>query len=113
VRKQPSKRGDEGTIGGPQLRTLTLASRNRKLMPKQHEFDVFRELGPSTPNEQPQYSGGGKVSEGEEHRPILPGRPKALRLAILAPASGFWYARARVNQLVKTSRPSQAATEEA
>jgi len=52
VRKQTSKRSDEGTIGRPQLRTLMLASEDRELVPQQHEFEVFRELGPPIPNEQ-------------------------------------------------------------
>ena len=76
--KKPSKRSDQGTIGGPQLRTLLLASQDRELVPQQHDFDVVGELGPSTSNEQPQNSREGKVSEGEEHRPILPGRANAL-----------------------------------
>lgn len=54
VRKQPSKRRDQGTIGRPQLRTLMLASQDRQLMAQQHEFAVFSELGPSSSNEQPQ-----------------------------------------------------------
>jgi len=33
VREQTSKRSDQGTIGGPKLRTLMLASQDRELMP--------------------------------------------------------------------------------
>jgi hypothetical protein len=73
VREQPSERRDEGTIGRPRLRTLILASQDRELVPQQHEFDVFRGLGRSSPNEQRQDRGKGQVSEGEEHRAILPG----------------------------------------
>jgi hypothetical protein len=78
ARKQTSKRSDEGTIRRPQLRTLMLASQDRELVPQQHEFDVFRELGPPTPNEQLENSRERKVSEGEEHRPILPGPANAV-----------------------------------
>jgi hypothetical protein len=78
VREQARERGDEGTIGGPKLRTLMLASQDRELVPQQHEFDVLGELGPSASNEQPQNSREGKVSEGEGHRPILPGPAIAL-----------------------------------
>jgi hypothetical protein len=77
-REQPSKRRDQGTIGGPQPRTPMLASQDPELVPQQHEFYVLGELGPSTQNEQPHNSGEGKVSEGEDHRPILPGRANAL-----------------------------------
>lgn len=78
-REQTSKRSDERTIGGSKPRTLILAGQDRELVPQQHEFHVFRELGPSTPNEQPQDSREGKVSKGEERsRPILPGPANAL-----------------------------------
>jgi hypothetical protein len=108
VRKQTSKRSDEGTIGRPQLRTLMLASQDRELVPQQHEFDVFRELGPPTPNEQLQNSRERKVSEGEQHRPILPG-PANADLDTLTPTAfpergsgGFWYPRARQPQRGET-----------
>jgi hypothetical protein len=41
VREQPSKRRDEGTLGGPQPRTLLLASQDPELVPQQHEFHVL------------------------------------------------------------------------
>jgi hypothetical protein len=72
-----------------------LASQDRELVPQHDEFDVLGELGPSTPNEQPQNSREGKVGEGEEHRPILPGLGTPSRLTVLAPSGGFWYPRAR------------------
>jgi hypothetical protein len=82
-----------------QFRALMLASQHRELVPQQHEFDVLIELGPSTPNEQTQDSREGKVSEGEEHEPILPGRTEGgYGSRFVAPSSGFWYSRARVNQ---------------
>jgi hypothetical protein len=61
LRQQSSKRSDEGTIGGPKPRTPILASQHRELVPKQHQLSVLGELGPSTPNEQPQNSNEGKV----------------------------------------------------
>jgi hypothetical protein len=51
LRKQTSKRSDEGTIGWPQCRTLLLASQDRELVAQQHDFDVVGELGPPTSNE--------------------------------------------------------------
>jgi hypothetical protein len=106
VRKQPSKRRDQGTIGRPQLRTLMLASHDRKLMPQQHEFDVFSVFVPSTPNEQPQNSREGKVSEGEEHRPILPGRPKAVRAGDSCALQRFLVlACARTTKALRRAKP--------
>jgi hypothetical protein len=78
VWKQSRKRSDECTIGGPKARTLLLASQDRELVPQQHEFHILGELGPSVPNDQPQNSGEGKVGEGEQHRPILPGSANVL-----------------------------------
>jgi hypothetical protein len=75
--KEPSERRDEGTIGGAKLRARLLARQHRQLVAEQHEFDVFGELGPSTPNEQPQNSGEAKVGEGEQHRAIVPARATA------------------------------------
>ena len=80
-RKETSKRSDEGTIGWAQLRTCLLGRQHRQLVTEHHEFDVFGELGPPTPNEQPQNSREGKVSEREEHRAILPGPATALGVA--------------------------------
>jgi hypothetical protein len=98
-REQTSKRSDERAIGGSKPRTLMLASQDRELVPQHDEFDVLGELGPSTPNEQPQNSREGKVGEGEEHRSILPGPANALTAdRSCALPSGFWYSRARVNQ---------------
>jgi hypothetical protein len=112
VREQPRKRRDEGTVGAPQPPTLMLASQDPELVPQQHEFHVLGELGPSTPNEQPHNSGEGKVSEGEEHRPILPARANApTGLGALAQISGFWYSRAR--ETIYEVATSRAATEQA
>ena len=66
VREQLSKRSDQGTIGGPKLGTLMLASQDRELVPQQHEFHVLGEVGLPPPNEQPQQSSEGNVSEGKE-----------------------------------------------
>lgn len=63
LRKQTSKRSDEGTIGRPKLWSLMLASQHRELVSQHQEFDVFGELGPSIPNEQPQNSREGEASE--------------------------------------------------
>lgn len=105
VREQSSKRSDERAIGGPKPRTLMLASQNRELVPQQHQFHVLGELGLSTPNEQPQNSGEGKVREGEEHR-FDPPRPSKRPQAVLAPFSGFWCPRARVKQTLGRSQNS-------
>src|SRR5206468_5542589 len=78
VREQSSKRSDERTIGGPQPRTLMLASQNRELVAQQHQLNVLGELGSPTANEQPQDGSKGEVSEGEEHRAILPGPANGL-----------------------------------
>jgi hypothetical protein len=67
VREQTSKRSDQGTVGRPKLRTLMLASQDRNLVPKQHEFHVLGEVGLPPSNEQPQQSSEGNVSEGKEH----------------------------------------------
>jgi len=76
-RKEASKRSDEGAIGRAKLRTRLLTRQHRQLVTKQHEFDVFGELGAPTPNEQPQNS-------GRRSRPIV-------RATVIAPlgASGF------------------------
>jgi hypothetical protein len=97
VREQSSKRSNERPIGGSKPRALLLTSQNRELVSQQHQLHVLGELGPSTPNEQPQNGSESKVSEGEEHRQILSGpsqRPHGL--TVLAPLSGVWYSRARV-----------------
>jgi hypothetical protein len=78
VWEQSRKRNDKRTIGGPKVRTLLLASQDRDLVPQRHEFHVLGELGPSISNDQPQDSGEDTVSEGEQHRPILPGSANAL-----------------------------------
>src|SRR6266540_87135 len=78
VREQSSKRSDERPIGGSKPRALLLTSQNRKLVPQQHQLHVLGALGPSTPNEQPQNGSESKISEGEEHRQILPGRSHGL-----------------------------------
>jgi hypothetical protein len=62
-----SKRSDHGTVGGPKLRTLMLASQDRKLVPQQHEFHVLGEVGLPPSNDQLQQSSEGNVSEGKEH----------------------------------------------
>src|SRR5207247_5704495 len=77
AREQSSKRSDERTIGEPKPRTPIVASQHQELVAQQHQLHVLGELGPSTPNEQPQNSNEGKVGEGEEHRPILPGAANA------------------------------------
>jgi hypothetical protein len=73
LREQSSKRSDERTTGGPKPRTLVLTSQNRELVPQQHQLHILGELGSPTTNEQAQKSSKGTVSEGEEHRAILPG----------------------------------------
>jgi hypothetical protein len=114
VREKTSERSNERTIGRPKLRALLLASQNRELVPQQHQFHVLGELGPSTPNEQPQNSSEGKVSEREEHRPILPGRANALTadsscaVQRFLAFSGFWYSRARETTLRTQRRPAAA-----
>jgi hypothetical protein len=55
-----------------------LTSQDRELVAQQHQLHVLGELGLSTPNEQPQNSSEGKVSEGEEHRAIRPGSANVL-----------------------------------
>jgi hypothetical protein len=67
VREQTSKRSDQGTVGRPKLRTLMLASQDRKLVPQEYEFHVLGDVGPPPSNEQPQQSSEGNVSEGKEH----------------------------------------------
>jgi len=67
VREQTSKRSDQGTVGRPKLRTLMLASQDRKLVSQQHGFNVLGEVGLPPSKEQPQQGSEGKVSEGKEH----------------------------------------------
>jgi hypothetical protein len=99
VREQSSERSDERTIGGSKPRALMLTSQNRELVAQQHQLHVLGELGSPTANEQPQDSSKGKVSEGEEHRAILPGPANPPQSwTVLAPFSGSWYSRARVTQ---------------
>ena len=74
-----------------------LPSQDRKLMPQQHEFDVFSELGPSTPNEQAQNSREGKISEGKGIDRSSQAQRTPSQLTALAPFSGFRYSRAHVN----------------
>jgi hypothetical protein len=78
MREQPRERGDERTIGRTKPRTLPLTGQDGDLVSKQRELHVLGELGPPTADEQPQNSSEGNVSEGEEHRVILPGTAKAL-----------------------------------
>src|SRR5215218_4497964 len=75
----PSKCSDQRTIGGPKLLARVLTSQNRKLVAQQHQLYALGELGSPTANEQPQNGSKGKVSEGEEHRAILPGPVRADR----------------------------------
>ena len=75
-----------------------LTSRNRELVPKEHQFHVLGELGPTTADEQPQDCGKSKVGEGEEHRAILPGPANWFGVdRPLRRSEGFGYPRARVN----------------
>jgi hypothetical protein len=107
VREQSRERGDERTIGGAKPRALLLASENRELVSQEHQFHVLGELGSSIADEQPQNSGNGKVGEGKEHRPILPGPVAPLRLRVLAWISRFWYSRARVKPGKDASQDSK------
>jgi hypothetical protein len=114
VREQTSKRSNKRTIGWPKPRTLLRASQHRQLVSQQHELDLLGELGPSTPNEQPQNGSEGKVGEREEHRPILPRpRNRSHQVAVLAPFSGFWYSRASSRPASEDLPMSGAATEPA
>jgi hypothetical protein len=81
VWEQPRERRDERTVGGAKPRSLLLTSQNRELVPQQHELHVLVELSPTAADQQPQICGKGKVSEGEEHRAILPGPPTWLGVA--------------------------------
>ncbi len=67
VREQSRERSDERTIGRAKPRALLLASENRELVAKQHQFHVLGELGSSIADDEPQNSGKGKVGEGKEH----------------------------------------------
>src|SRR5438067_1637711 len=97
-RKQSSQRCEERPIGGTKPRALMLTSQHRELVSKQHQLHIVGELSSATANEQPPNSREGKVGEGEEHRAILPeGSRRPPKAIILAPFSGFWYSRARVN----------------
>lgn len=78
VREQSRQCGDERAIGRAKPRASLLTSENRELVSKEHQLHVLGELGSSTADEQPQNSGKGKVSEGKEHRPILPDQAAAL-----------------------------------
>jgi hypothetical protein len=97
-RKEASKRSDEGAIGRAKLRPRLLTRQHRQLVTKQHEFDVFGELGAPTPNEQPQNSGEAKIGEGEQHRAILPARATALPADCRLRRSAVSGIRARVNR---------------
>src|SRR5918994_7566525 len=111
VRKQSSQRSDERTIGRPKPRTRMLTSQNRELVPQQHQFHVFGELGSTTANEQPQNSSERKVSKGEEHRAILPGPANALTADSSCAVQRFLvFARARETPLMPETT-SGAATE--
>ena len=46
--------------------------KHRQLVPQHQQFDVLSEFRLPTPNEQLQNSREREVSEGEQHRPILP-----------------------------------------
>jgi mannose-6-phosphate isomerase-like protein (cupin superfamily) len=107
VREQSRERGDERTIGGAKPRALLLASENRELVSQEHQFHVLGELGSSIADEQPQNSGKGKVGEGKEHRPILPGPVAPLCIRVLAWISRFWYSRARVKPRKDASQDSK------
>ena len=111
VRKKSSERSDERTIGRPKPRTRMLTSQNRELVPQQHQFHVFGELGSTTANEQPQNSSERKVSKGEEHRAILPGPANALTADSSCAVQRFLvFARARETPLMPETT-SGAATE--
>jgi hypothetical protein len=94
LRKQTSKRSDEGTIGRSKLRTLMLVSQDRELVPQHQEFHVLCELGPPIPNEQPQNSSERKYakeksidrySQASKRRTCHPSRRFSG-----TPLGGFW-----------------------
>src|SRR6266545_3587380 len=106
MRKQTSKRSDKRTVGGPKLRRLMLARQDRQLVAQQHEFHVLGELGPSTPNKQLQDSSEGKVSEREQHRPILPGRATIPRVGRACAAQRL-LVNARARELSKACQRAE------
>ena len=75
------------------LRATTAAAAGERstdeLMPQNEQLDVLGELAAPAPNEQPQNSREREVSEGEEHPPMLPGRPKVVRAGEFARLERF------------------------
>jgi hypothetical protein len=55
-RKQPGERRKQSTIGWPQRGTPLLPSKHDELMAQYKQLDVFGELAPPVPDQQPQHS---------------------------------------------------------
>jgi hypothetical protein len=53
--EQASEGGEERPIGRPQRRSARLSAKHGQLVPQHEQLDVFGELAPPTPNEQPQH----------------------------------------------------------
>jgi hypothetical protein len=71
-REHSSERRKESTIGRPEPGSTRLPSKHDELIPQHEQLDVFGELAPSAPNEQPQHSREREISEGKKHPAMLP-----------------------------------------
>ena len=69
--QEACERGEEGAIGGPQLRPSLLPAEHRELVSKREQFDLSAETVTLAGREQPEQGGEGEVGEGEQHPPIL------------------------------------------
>jgi hypothetical protein len=106
--EESRKRRDERTVGRAKPRSPLLTSQNRELMPKEQQFHILGELGPTATDEQPQNCGKGKVGKGEEHRAILPRPANWFGSIVPCAVQTFLVFRARVNLERRGKEPSRA-----
>jgi hypothetical protein len=63
VGEQASQGGEERPIGRPQRRSARLPAKHGQLVPQHEQLDVFGELAPPAPNEQPQHGREREIGE--------------------------------------------------
>src|SRR5262249_30909038 len=72
IGRQTRERGDQGTIGGLELRPLASPAKHRQMMTQDNQLDVLVEPAvAATPNEQPQDGPERVVGERKNHHATL------------------------------------------
>jgi hypothetical protein len=72
LRQDSRQCGKEGAIGWDQRRAPLLPAKHSQLMAQHEQLDVPDELAAAAPDQEPQHSRKGEISERKEHQAMLP-----------------------------------------